>query len=172
MPHSKSLKVNIKLIKPLLLPTYKYNLKLYVSGYVRIAQDSGLQRLFYFWAFKFPFHQILLKESIWFRWRGFFFSFFLSFSAELLHNTIGFACFIGKQATFLHKGWGHWYAFQSLDSIVLSSPFNVFGRLGLLCYHGLILLLFGGECSVIIHSSFRQSKPSGMFIKPAGWSGG
>lgn len=37
---------------------------------------------------------------------------------------------------------------------------------GFLCNHGLILLLFGGECSVIIHSSFRQSKPSGMFIKP------
>lgn len=98
--------------------------------------------------------------------------FLLYFSSELLHNTIGFAGFIGKQATFLHKGRGHWCAFQSLDSIVLSSPFSVFGKLRLLCYHGLILLLFGGECSVIIHSSFRQSKPSGMFIKPAGGSGG
>lgn len=72
---------------------------------------------------------------------------------------------MGKQVTFTHKGWGHRYAFQSLRPIVLSGPFSVFGRLGLLCYHGLILLLFGGEGSVIIHSSFRQSQPSGMFMK-------
>lgn len=70
------------------------------------------------------------------------------FLAEMLYNITDFACFVGKQATFPQR-----VRVQPLSPIVLSSPHSVFGRLRLLCYHGLILLLCEEESSVIIHSS-------------------